>query len=83
MRPVGQYIILREEAEAPQAGGLILDGVDQRYRRGVVEAVGPDVMDGVTRDSVVLFDYQRAVRIFLSGRSVTVIRSGDIVLCDV
>ena len=83
MRPVGQYIILREEAEAPARGELLLDGVDQRYKRGVVEAAGPDVPAFITPGSVVLFDHHRSVSILLSGRGVTIIRSGDIVLCDV
>lgn len=82
MRPVGHYIILREESEAPASGGLILDGVDQRYRRGVVEGVGPDVPSFITQGSVVIFDHHRAVSIFLGGRGVTVVRSADIVLCD-
>jgi co-chaperonin GroES (HSP10) len=82
MRPVGAYLLVEETKEAAMMGGLIVDISEQRYRRGVVLAVGPDVPDGITEGSAVYYDGQRSLSMLLDGRSVTVLRAVDIVLCD-
>ena len=85
MKPIGKYIAITPiDEEMKSKSGLILsaqDARDFRYKRGVVNAVGTEVL-GISASDTIYFDKHAGHSLFVNSIPYTIIRENDVVIVE-
>jgi co-chaperonin GroES (HSP10) len=83
MKPIGKYIVVKTiDEEVKTESGLILSGEDTnqlRYKKGVVEKPGTDVMV-INAGDIVFYDKAHSYTMLIGEEQFTIIREADVVV---